>query len=537
MKKYLKYGLVLLLCIVFVGGIYAKSFSGQKDTIANAAQYATAEVQRGEIQVTAGGTGSIEASVRKEIATLSGGTVDKIYVQEGQFVEEGDLILIFENDTQNTVVERAKLNIIMAENKLKDLQEDLKSLKIYAPASGVVQDIDVNIGEQVSKGILTTIINKSKMQVIGKFNKSQINAIGVGDEAKILMLYNYQDVAGKVIKVGTAPTARDDGAVLYEVTFELDNPGGFTPGMETQITVKNDKGTYAAVENETLTTGEPYKVELDTGGTLIKLNVDSEDSVEEGQLIAEVENDDLRIQIDEQMIKVEEAKLELSEKLEDADNSAVYAPIAGTVTEIEVTEGESVRENTAVTVVSDLENLKVVIPIDELDISKVKVGQEASVSVEAVPDHRFKAAVAEVALEGKTSGGVATFDVTLSLNDNKGLRPGMTANAEIIASKKANALLLPIQAVQQRGNQRFVITGQPEQGRPQTTPIKIGLVSANYVEIAEGLSEGEQVLYQVVGQNNSQDQGPNIRMMGAGARLPGSWGSGGGRRPSGGGGG
>ncbi|MDK2986098.1 MAG: HlyD family secretion protein [Clostridia bacterium] len=532
-KKYLKYGVIGVLCLAVLSGTFIRYYLDKKDNSKNVAQYAIVEVKRGDIQVTASGTGSIEASVRKEIMTLNNGIVDKIYVEEGQFVNEGDLILTFENNTENSMIERAKLNVYIAENNLKELEGDLENLKIYAPASGVVGDIEVNTGEELSKGyILTTITDKSKLEATGQFNKSQIKNIKVGDKAEVLILGSFQTINGTVTKVNETP-GDNEGAVLYGVTVEVDNPGGLTSGMKVQITINNDKGSFAAVENTGLKIKTPYDVKLLYGGILKKLNISSGDYVNKGELLAELENTSLQTQIDTQKIKLEQSRLELSEKLQDLDNTAIYSPISGTITKINVTEGEQIRENSAVAVVSDLDNLEVVIPVDELDINKVKVGQKAVVTVEAVPEMEYSAEVSKIALEGSTTGGVATFDVTLSLNDTKGLKPGMTANAEIISSNKKNVLLLPIEAIQQRGKQKFVITGDEKnlkQDKPNITPIKIGLVSEQYVEITEGLNEGDKVFYPLVSKSTQNQQRiPGMGMMGAGRERPSGGKSGGGR--------
>lgn len=520
-KKHIKYAVIGALCLVVTIGLSVAFYFNKKSDANNDVQYASVEVQRGDIQVTAGGTGSIASSVRKEIITLNDGIVDKIYVEEGQFVNEGDLILTFESGTESSMIERAKLNVDIAENSLKELQEELKNLKIYAPTSGVVGDIQVNVGEELSKGyILTIITDKSKVEITGQFNKRQVENIQVGDKAEVFLLGSLQTINGRVTHVNESPSDYE-GAVLYGVTVEIDNPGGLTSGMEAQVTIINDKGSFTAVENTTLKMKTPYDVKLKTGGTLTKINVSTGDYVEKGELLAELKNTDLQAQVDAQKIKLEQSRLELSEKLKELDETAVYAPISGTITKINVTEGEQVRERTVVAVVSDLNNLEVVIPVDELDINKVKKGQDAVVTVEAVPGLQYSAEVVKIAWEGTSTGGVCTFDVTLSLNDAndvKRLKPGMTANAEIICSKKENVLLLPVEAVQQRGNMKFVFTGNEnslKRGNLTTTPVKIGLVSEQYVEITEGLDEGDLVFYPLASRSSSQNQQkvPGMKMM------------------------
>jgi HlyD family secretion protein len=522
-RKYRRYIIPAVLCIIVLGGIFIKFNSNKTSASQQSFQYAIAEVQRGNIQVSVSGTGTIATSVRKEIMTLNNGTVDMIFVSEGEPVNEGDLILSFENDTVNTVIEQAQLNVTIAENSLKELQEDLKNLKIYAPNSGVIGSVNTSVGEELSKGfLLTTITDKSKMEAAGQFNQEQIKNIKVGDKVEVFLYGSLSTVNGIVKKITETPTVDASGAILYEVTVEVDNPGGLASGMKVQITVVNSKGSFMSLENSELKAKEPYEVKLLTGGTITKLNISSGDYVQKGDLIAELENPSLLTQVANQEIKVEQSRLELKDKLDDRDNTAVYAPVSGVITKINVTQGEQVRENSVVAVVSDLNNLEVVIPVDELDINKVQVGQEAVITVEAAPGKRYNAQVTKIALEGSATGGVTTFDVTLQLKDTKGLRPGMTANGEILISKKDDVLLLPIEAIQQRGNRRFVITSVENKEQPDTTPVEIGLVSENYVEITEGLHEGDRVFYPLSGRSTSQYQqrGLGMGMIRAGERRP-----------------
>ncbi len=513
-KKYIKYAVIAAIIIAVSGWGLNNFYFNKKAKASNAEQFSEVEVVRGDIKETASGTGNIESSIRKEIMSLNSGIVEKIYIEEGQEIKEGELILTFENDNENSIIQKANLNVTMAENDLKELEEDLKNLKVYAPSSGIVGDISLNIGEELSKGyLLTTITEKSTMEVVGLFNKTQIKSINVEDEAEIIIPGSYEPINGKVINISGAP-GDHAGAVLYDVIIEVNNPGGLTSGMNVQVTVKNDNGSYPSVETSETRTKKPYDVKLLTGGTLAKLYVTSGDCVEKGELLAELNSNDLNMQIENQEIRLEQSKLELSEKLEDLDDTAIYAPISGTVTNINVTESEQVRENVVIAVVSDLDNLEIIIPVDELDISDVRSGQEAVVSVSAVPDTIYSAEVTKIALEGTQTGGVCTFDVTLSLNESKNLKSGMTANTEIISSSKSDALILPIEAVQMQGNKKFVFTGNI--GDFEMVSVNIGLVSESYVEITKGLKEGDTVYYPLAVRDNLEDgnKAMGMKMMG-----------------------
>lgn len=167
----------------------------------------------------------------------------------------------------------------------------------------------------------------------------------------------------------------------------------------------------------------------------------------------------------------------------------------------------------------DLNNLEVIIPVDELDINNIELGQEAIVTAEAIPNVSFNANVSKIALEGDVNNGVATFDVTLSLKEIDGLKPGMSVNAEIIIDSKEDALLVPIEAVQSRKDKKFVLVKKGEDNSEvEFVEVEIGLVSEDYVEIVEGLNEGDTVVYQSTAVNEENQQRQGMGMMGI--RIP-----------------
>ncbi|MGF7058236.1 efflux RND transporter periplasmic adaptor subunit [Brassicibacter mesophilus] len=541
MSKKSKYVLVIILCVVIISGTYILGFSAKNDNSSKkTTNFLSAQVKKGNIKVTASGSANVQASIKKEIKSLDNGIVDSIFVNEGEFVDEGELILTFEDSSSNTEIERIKLDLVQAEDKLEDLESSTESLKIYASQSGFLSDISAKVGNELSNGyLLATITNKSKIEVSGFFNKKNLENINVGDKANIILPEYLTEVSGIVNKVNKAPIPKEGGGILYEVVVSLENPGGFSSDTRGTVVVNTSEGSFTSVEEAYFETPDPEEIKLKTGGELSKLYASSGDYVEAGALIAEVENSSIQKDIEYQKIEIENKKIELTEKIKDLDDTAVYAPISGIVTQMNVTKGERVANNATLMVISDLNNLEVIIPVDELDINKIDLNKEAKVTAQAVPDVSYDAKVSKVALEGVVNNGVATFDVTLSLKEISGLKPGMTVNGEIIIDSKENAMLLPVEAIQYRQGKKFVLVKNSEgNDEPKATSVEIGLVSEDYVEIVDGLKEGDTVLYQSTATNSQSQQRQGMGMMEIRTRPSGGFPSNnrtGGSRPSGGG--
>ncbi len=149
--------------------------------------------------------------------------------------------------------------------------------------------------------------------------------------------------------------------------------------------------------------------------------------------------------------------------------------------------------SSAFIVLVDLSGMDLVVPLSEADITKVKVGQPASVTVNALPSADLAAHVTAVATLPTTSGGVVSYGVTLHLDQlHFGLRPGMTASAQIVVSQAQGAVSLPSSAISRSGGQSTVTVVRG--GKDVVAPIVTGIVGDSATQVVSGLSGGEQVV-------------------------------------------
>ena len=153
--------------------------------------------------------------------------------------------------------------------------------------------------------------------------------------------------------------------------------------------------------------------------------------------------------------------------------------------------GDSVTANEALFQVASVEPLDVTIPVDELDVSHVVVGQEARVTVDAFPERTWEGRVTKIALEGQVKDGVTNYGVTVSLT-SKELRLGMSASVTVLVSEKPHVLSVPVEAVTWDKGLSYV--NKVEDGQITQTRVKVGVQNDLYAEIVSGLEEGDLVL-------------------------------------------
>jgi len=172
----------------------------------------------------------------------------------------------------------------------------------------------------------------------------------------------------------------------------------------------------------------------------------------------------LELSIKKQKLDITQTRNSIKTMKEKQAEITIVAPITGTVKSLAVAAGDSISPQTQIAEIVDYANLKMVVSVDELDIPKVKLDQEASISVEALTNEPFSGKVTAIADEGTASNGVASFDVTLSLKATPELKVGMSAEASIEVEKKENTLLLPIDTVQSMGG-RYIVMLPPVEGQ------------------------------------------------------------------------
>lgn len=172
------------------------------------------------------------------------------------------------------------------------------------------------------------------------------------------------------------------------------------------------------------------------------------------------------------------------------------------------TDSQYSTDTTAFTISGDTSML-LSVSVDELDINSVTQGQTADVTFDAIEDKTFEGTVTKVSNTASASGGVAKYTVEITVPKDEKMKAGMNASATITIEEKENIVTIPVNALQERGEEVFVYTEQDDEGNLSgEQQVTTGLSDGENVEITEGLSEGDVVYYQKTGGGNtSSDTG------------------------------
>lgn len=194
------------------------------------------------------------------------------------------------------------------------------------------------------------------------------------------------------------------------------------------------------------------------------------------------------------------AQIALEEVRKRLEETRIPSPIDGVVTETLVEAGQvissaisNVGGGTTLLKIADLSRLYVLVPVDEVDIGRVRLGQPVRIRPDAFPDRTLSGEVVQIAPVGKEEQSVVLFDVRASAEGEGALllRPGMTADVEMEVARSEATLWVPRDALGPSGDTLLVAGAE---GRDEERPVTTGLRDGHRVEILSGAAAGEVVV-------------------------------------------
>lgn len=292
-------------------------------------------------------------------------------------------------------------------------------------------------------------------------------------------------------------------------------------------------GDVAAVYSGTaaLEAEEEARVVAKVGGEVIVIEVEEGDQVKNGQVLARLDGDRLRLELGRSHANLKKLEQEYQRNLDlyekglvssgayeglkydlEALRSAyrlaqlelsytnIRAPIDGVIAERQIKLGNTITANTPVFLITDLDPLLAYLHVPEREFRKLAARQEATVEVDALPGQQFPASVSRVS--PVIDPGSGTFKVTVEVKDQAGaLKPGMFGRFSIVYDRHENTVMVPRSALLRDDDRSsvFVI----DEGVAKRRTVTTGYSNGNKLEILDGLVPGEKIV--VVGQAGLSD--------------------------------
>ena len=196
--------------------------------------------------------------------------------------------------------------------------------------------------------------------------------------------------------------------------------------------------------------------------------------------------------------------------------TTLLAPFNGVIASLNVSEGSNVNANASVLTLIDDAQVKLEAQVDETEIGLVALGLTAEVELDALPDQSFTGEVSTIAPVARVVSSIPIFDVTVTL-DNSGrlMRPGMTAEAEILIREIEDTVSVPSRSLQSVRNRSYVEV-LSEDGDFALQPVKVVTTSGLNTIVQTSLVPGSEVLIPALPVTEESTQ----QTTGGGFRLP-----------------
>ena len=496
LKKNWKW-LVPVLCVAVAGGVFLLRPQQAKPASVDAS-YTEAAPERRDVTNTLSGTGTLNPANTYTVKSLVDGKVLTGTIEEGNIVEESNVLYTIDSSDASTNFEKAEIAMQQAQrsyDKVVDRQY------VRAEVAGVVSSLKVTKGDEVTSGQEVAVIrDSSRMLLTLEFPAADAANFSVGQSAAVTLDGTFEQLNGTVTSVSGTDALSAGNLLTRTVTITVQNAGGLTTAQAATASINGvssiGSATFAYQAERTLT--------AQAAGTVTSINVQEGSDVAKDDIILGLSGDDLTESIQSASESLRSAEISMQNLQDTMNNYTITAPISGTIIEKDAKVGDAVKTGDTLCIVYDLSYLEMSINVDELQISSISVGQKVQITADAVPDKTYVGTVTRVSMKGASNGGTTTYPVSIRIDDTDGLRPGMNANAEIVVAEAKNALVVPNAAVV-RGSYVLVTKDSPSAANADTTmeapegfvyvPVKTGVSDDDYTQIVSGIQEGDTIGY------------------------------------------
>ncbi len=503
-------------------------------------------VKKQDITSSITGSAVVMPKDQYSITALVSGNVLSANFEQGDIVNEGDILYQIDSSDAQTSIENANISYQRSQMDYNKAAEKYNNLTVKSDIAGVIKNLYVKKGTSVSSGTkIADVYDDSYFTLALTFNDVDAENIYVGQTADVRISSNGEIVAGTVTSVNAQGYAAEGNTMVRSVELRVQNPGVLTNSEYATATINgyasSSSGKFEYIAEKTIT--------AEVSGDISEVYVSQGSRVSNGSSLVKIESDDITDSLISSELSLRSSQLSHQNAQEKLNDYTITAPISGTVVAKNVKAGDKLDNSnmqTEMAVIYDMSSLECELAVDELDIKNVKLEQSVTIISDAIEGKKYSGVVTNISVNGTTSGGVTTYPVTIVITDfDEDLLPGMNIDVEIITSKATDVLAVPVAAVN-RGNVVYVKGEKTDQN--DTAPdgfksvgVETGAYNTEYIEIKSGLNEGDIIYIPQItsaGGNEKMTGMPGGAMFGGAmpsGAMPGAGMSGSGRMPSGGG--
>lgn len=544
-----KFPLIILVLALIGGGYYYYKNNQTSDTTV---QYVTGEVTKGDLIVSVSTTGQVSALDQIDLKPKTSGDLVKVAVTSGQKVKKGDLIAQIDNRDALKTIRDAETSLVSAQLSLEKLKQPADELTILQSENSLTNakeqktQAEADLVKSYDDGFNTVanafldlpnvITGLQNILLSSTMNNNQWNKDYWIDSAK-----NYDE---KIIQLGDQSyQSYLKARAAYDANFNDYKAASRSSSTDTIDSLINEtydttKVMAGAVKDTTnflqyyqdILTARNQKVNSQTSSYLTDLNnytsktnshllslFSIRDSIQNNRSsitsadrtiaektasLAETKAGADPLDVKSQELSIQQKQNSLQDAREKLSDYYIKAPYDGIILDVASKYGDTVSASTTVATLATTQRVAEV-TLNEVDISKVKVGQKATISFDAITDFSVTGEVVEVANIGTTSQGVVSYTVRVGFDvEDDRIKDGMSVSVAIITDSKLGILMVPTSAVKTKGSSSYIDV--LDSGQLVSKTVTTGLSNDSYIEIsASDIQEGDTIVTQTVSTKSS----------------------------------
>ena len=395
-------------------------------------------------------SGNIDSNDKQNIVSKTSLSVKEFHVEEGDFVNEGDLLFELDDSSISSNLEQTKANVELAKINLDAAKGPNKSQQL-SQAKLNLTTAQINYD---------TAIGSSKEQQIIQIRNAHKSAQSTYDTA----LQNFERVQG-LYKMG--------GSSLVEVE-------------QSQASLEQAEIQLEIAQNNFDNMGTSLDQSINLAKEQLNASQSAYDTLQQSL------NNNIRIA--EEQLKQAEASYDLVQQ--QADDSRVLAEVSGEVSEIYVSENESIVMGTPIMDIFNFDDLIVKIKVDEYDLKAITLDKDAKVLINAL-DETVTGKITDISRLATVVNDVSFFEATVSLEENEYLRVGLSTELTIPNESVKDTTTISMKAIQFDNENKPYVYYRDIKGNVATKEVTIGINDGITVEILDGVESGETVLVPV----------------------------------------
>jgi HlyD family secretion protein len=388
-------------------------------------------------------------------------------------------------------------------------------VQVGSQVSGNIKALYADFNTKVTKGQLVALIDPELFQA--RVTQAQANL----DNARATVLNYTAQIQKAAADVSSAQAnvqfAKQNVAKAKVAVIDSDSKLKRRLDLTNQgILSKEDKETAQATYDSNVAGQDAAEAQVR--------------AAEDALRAARAAQDVVKTQLTAAQAQVKQAEAALHQSAIDLEHTRILAPVDGTVVARRMDVGQTVAASfqapTLFEIAQDLTKMQVDTNVDEADIGRVQMGQDASFTVDAYPGMNFRGKVVEIRKAPINVQNVITYDAVVAVsNPDLKLFPGMTANVKVLVDQRAEALKVsnaairfrppdaPADTAQRSGGgfkkratdrqQQQTVWVLGDHGKPQAVRVNLGITDGVNTEVISGLNEGQQVIIGTVSENAS----------------------------------